>query len=125
MYPQDVYDTSSESYQGDMKGLDLRCLLTKEHCTMYMGLLCEFDRNSVISFLRNRDHLVDVDRCKVCSLKSHYSSGLIVVFFNRKYFELKCKSAATVYSIIICHVRFANFVQLCRNGASNMAFEKG
>ncbi|GMH42953.1 hypothetical protein BSKO_10875 [Bryopsis sp. KO-2023] len=49
----------------EMKNVDLSKLLTREHCTMYVGLLCEFDPEAVLPFLKIRDHLVDVEQCKV------------------------------------------------------------
>lgn len=50
---------------GDIKNVDLSRLLTRDHCTAYVGLLCEFEPDSVLPFLRVQDHLVDLDQCKV------------------------------------------------------------
>ena len=43
---------------------DTNQLLTKSHCTLYVNLLCEYDPDSVLPFLRTYDHLIDVQQCK-------------------------------------------------------------
>lgn len=44
--------------------VDVSWLLTRENCTMYVGLLCEFEPSTVWPFLQAHDHLVDVEQCK-------------------------------------------------------------
>ena len=43
---------------------DTNQLLTKSHCTLYVNLLCEYDPDNVLPFLRTYDHLIDVQQCK-------------------------------------------------------------
>ena len=49
---------------------DANWLLKKSHCTLYVNLLCEYDPDNVLPFLRTSDHLVDVherkEDCKLC-----------------------------------------------------------
>lgn len=39
-------------------------LLNKEHYTLYVELMCEYEPGGVLPFLQRYDHLIDVEKCQ-------------------------------------------------------------